>query len=262
MKAVILLAGILGLLLSAGCAKKFDASSEESRKSSVTEMRDALPEDQREKFTRSLTLVAMDGLSLAEMGNETVLEERMGRLDGKTAEQIMAEADAIVAAREAKEREQALQEIAELEKKQTKAKADAEALKKFKVVRSRFSREYDRYSIRAQPRIELSLKNGTGHAVARVFALGTIATPGRSVPWLKEEFNFSVSGGIEPGETYDTVLEPNMFSEWGNVDPPGDAVFTVEIVELAGNGDVELLSSRSFSESDQERLAELKKTFN
>src|SRR5690606_35253859 len=163
--------------------------------------------------------------------------------------------------REAKEREQALQEIAELEKKQQKAKSDAEALKKFEVLRSRFSQHYDRYSIRAQPRIDLSLKNGTDHAVARVFALGTIATPGRTVPWLKEEFNFSISGGVEPGETYNTVLEPNMFSDWGKIDPPADAIFTVEIVELEGNDDIALLSSRSFSEFDQERLEELKKSF-
>lgn len=82
------------------------------------------------------------------------------------------------------------------------------------------------------------------------------------MPWLKDEFNFSVSGGIEPGETYDTVLEPNMFSDWGKVEPPADAIFTVEIVELSGNDDAILLSSKSFSESDRERLAKLKKSFN
>lgn len=252
---------ILALLLGAGCAKTFDGSTEESRKASIEAMRDALPEDQKEKFSRALMLVTMDGLSLPEMANENMLEGRMSRLDGKTAAEIMTEADAIVAAREAKEREQALQEIAELEKKQARALADAEALKKFEVVRSRFTQEVDRYSIRPQPRIALSLKNGTEHAVARIFAHGTLATPGRSVPWLSEDFNFSVSGGIEPGETYDTVLEPNMFSDWGKVDPPADAVFTVKIVELAGNEDSTLLSSRSFSESDRERLAELKKSF-
>jgi len=253
---------IVTVLLSLGCARKFDASSEESQKESIAAMREALPEDQRDKFERSLLLVTMDGLSLSDMGNENILAGRMSRLDGKTAEQIIAEADNIVAAREAKEREQALQEIAELEKKQQKAKSDAEALKKFEVLRSRFSQHYDRYSIRAQPRIELSLKNGTDHAVARVFARGTLATPGRTVPWLKEEFNFSIAGGIEPGETYETILEPNMFSDWGKVDPPSDAVFTVEIVELDGNDNVELLSARSFSESDQKRLEELRKSFN
>lgn len=249
-------------LLLIGCSKTFDASTEEARKSSVEAMRQSLPEEKREKFQNSLMIVAMDGLSLSDLAQgDAALADAFSGMQGMTAQQIMDKADAIVAAREAKEREQALQEIAELEKQRKDAEADAESLKKFEVARSRFWLERERYSIRAQPKIALSLKNGTEHAIARVFAVGTIATPGRSVPWLKEDFNFSISGGIEPGETYDTVLEPNMFSDWGNISPPADAVFTIEIVELAGNGDVKLLSSRKFSESDHARLAELKKLF-
>lgn len=260
MKMLLSVAAIALLLV--GCSKTFDASTEESRKSSVEAMRQALPEDKRDKFQQSLMIVAMDGVSLGDIAQgSAALDGTFSSMQGMTAQEIMDKADSIVAARKEKEREQALQEIAELEKQRKDAEADTESIRKFEVTRSRFWLERERYSIRSQPKIALSLKNGTDHAVARVFATGTIATPGRSVPWLKEDFNFSISGGIEPGETYDTVLEPNMFSDWGNISPPADAVFTVTIIELVGNEDVKLLSSRRFSDSDRERLAELRKLF-
>ena len=252
---------VLAVLLATGCTKKFDASSEESQRSSSQSMRESLPEDQREKFDRSLMIVMLNGLSLLEMGDVETLKGRVHKLDGKTAQEIMAEADAIVAEKDARERAQALQEIDELEKKKAKAASDAQELKKFEVTRSRFFQENEEYSIRPKPIMEISVRNGTPYPVARVFAVGTIATPGRSIPWIRKDFNFSVAGGVEPGETHDAVLSPNMFSEWGEVSAPADAIFTVEIVELEGPGEVKVLSSESFSEYDSERLIELKKKF-
>ncbi len=261
MKLRSLCAFALTALLLGGCAKKFDASTEESRKSSAQAMRKALPEDQREKLDRSVAIIAMNGLSLSEMAHTDAIENKIASLDGKTAEQIIAEADAIVAEREAQERAQALQEIDELEKKKAKSTSDAQELKKFEVTRSRFYQEYNEYSIRPDPKMEISMRNGTPYAVARVFAVGTIATPGRSIPWIREDFNFSVAGGVEPGETHDAILSPNMFSEWGSVAAPADAVFTVEIVGLEGPDEVRVLSSDAFSEHDNKRLLELKKKF-
>lgn len=255
---------VLACLVLAGCGgHTFDASSQESREKSVQRMKDALPEGERARFERAVGIVAMDGLTLGDLGEGTTsLDTALGKLDGKTAAEIMKEADAIVAAREAKERQQALQEIAELEHKRRAAEQAKVELAKFTVNRSRFHLREDRYSIRPDPVIELALTNGTAQAVARVFATGTIASPGRSIPWLKEDFNFSVSGGIEPGEDYETSLNPNMFSDWGNVRPPADAVFTVTIVELHNGEGEAFLSARGLSEYESERLDELKARFN
>lgn len=259
MKKLGLVIGLSTLLAACG-APTLDATSEESRKSSIERMKQALPDGERGRFERAVMIVAMDGLSIADSGGS--VDAALVTLDGKTAEEIMSEADSIVAAREAREREQALQEIAELEQKVRDAEAAREQLEKFAVNRSRFHLERDRYSVRPEPIIELSLTNGTDQAVGRVFAVGTIASPGRSIPWLKEDFNFSVSGGIEPGEDYQTRLNPNMFSDWGQVRPPADAVFTVEIVELENGEGEPFLSARGLGEFDQRRLIELKEQFN
>lgn len=250
-------------LLAACGDPTFDGTSEESRKASIERMKQALPDGKRGRFERAITIVAMDGLSIADLADSSgSVDAALGTLEGKTAEEIMREADSIVAAREAREREQALQEIAELEQKVRDAETAREELGKFVVNRSRFYLERDRYSIRPEPIIDLSMTNGTDQAVGRVFAVGTIASPGRSIPWLKEDFKFSVSGGIEPGENYETRLNPNMFSDWGQVRPPADAVFTVEIVELENGEGERFLSVRGLDEVDQRRLSELKEQFN
>lgn len=258
----VVLVGALSVLLAACGGPKFDASSEESRKESVERMKQALPEGERGRFERAVTIVAMDGLGLEDLADGGgSLDAALASLDGKSAEEIMQEADAIIAAREAREREQALQEIAELEQRVRDAEAAKQELAKFTINRSRFHLQYDRYSVRPEPILELSMTNGTDQAVGRVFAVGTIASPGRTIPWLIEDFNFSVSGGIEPGEEYETRLNPNMFSEWGKVRPPSDAVFTVEVVELEKGDGERFLSIIGLREFEQERLQQLKDQF-
>src|SRR5690606_7385032 len=104
-------------------------------------------------------------------------------------------------------------------------------------------------------------KNGTEHAVARAYFEGTIATPGRSVPWLTETFNYSIPGGLESGEEANWALAPNMFSEWGTVDAPDDAVFTVTVYRLDGADGEPLLTTDGFSERNAKRLAELQEKY-
>ena len=112
-----------------------------------------------------------------------------------------------------------------------------------------------------QPIIELTVKNGTSEAVSRAYFEGTLASPKRSVPWHKDTFNYGISGGLEPGEEASWSLAPNMFSDWGKIDAPKDAVFTVTVEQLDGPDGEPIYSTRAFSEHDQERLDELKKEY-
>jgi len=107
-----------------------------------------------------------------------------------------------------------------------------------------------------QPIIELTVKNGTGHVVSRAYFEGAIASPDRSVPWHKDTFNHSISGGLEPGEVATWSLIPNMY--WKTVDAPADAVFTVTVEQLDGANGETIYSTREFGERDLERLSELK----
>lgn len=256
-------------LIVAGCAApRIDTSSDETAAVSMKQVRQSLPEDRRELFDEAIMTItfskATDDLfglaAIASASPETMKAQMLAPLDGKTGEEVIAEGNRIIEERKAKERAQALQEIKELQELQARATKDRQELAKFTVSRSRFRQSKNVLGMK-EAVIELTVKNGTASAVARVHFTGTIASPGRSVPWLKEDFNYSISGGIEPGETAKWSLAPNMFSEWGKVDVPRDAILTVEVVRLDGADNEALFDASVFGEEQAERLASLRKEY-
>lgn len=244
-----------------------DVSSDEAMKQSVNEVRQSLPQERRQEFDQAVQELAFADVSLEDLmaqgqiENVDLLRPKMrDRLADKTGLEIIAEAEVLRREREQKQREQALQEIAELEAKRRVATEAREQLRRFEVTRSRFNKVPQRFG-RPEPIIELSVVNGTEHAVSHAYFLGTLASPGRSVPWLKESFNYSISGGLEPGESASWKLAPNMFSEWGTVEAPPDAVFTVEVVKVDGADGETLYDAEGLSEFETERLAELQQKY-
>ena len=262
---------VLGVVIAftviAGCSDpKIDASSDEAMKASMEKVRESLPEAKREDFDESMRLLAFSQIDMKDIFAEGAagvgnIEGKVRQsLDGKTGEQIIAEAERIRVERKERERQQALEEIRELEAKRVKSESAREQLKKFQVIRSRFYMREQEF-MGKQPIIEMTVKNGTDQAVSRAYFEGTLASPDRSVPWHKDTFNYSISGGLEPGEEATWNLAPNMFSDWGKVDAPADAVFTVTVQQLDGADGKPIYSTREFDEHDLERLNELKKKF-
>ena len=254
-------------LVMAGCSDpKIDASTDETMKVSAQKVRESLPESKRVEFDEALQILVFSQINMQDLFSEGAvgagnLEGKMrNALDGKTAEEVIAEADRIKAERQAREQAQALEEIRELEEKRQASVEARDELKKFEVLRSRFyMRERD--FMGKQPIIELTVKNGTNSPVSRAYFEGTIASPNRSVPWLKDTFNYSISGGLELGEEATWNLAPNMFSDWGKVDAPADAIFTVTVEMLDGPDGETLYSTRDFGERESQRLSELKRKY-
>lgn len=259
------------LLLTACGGPTIDASSDEALERSVEEVRSSLPVDQRKKFDDALRTIAFEEVDVAgmfatamsggEMPDPDVTARAVrAKLDGKSASEILAMADKVEAEREAKQRQQALQEIRELEAAKSNAAAAREGLAKFQVVRSRISMR-ENFLGMSEPLITLTVRNGTGAPVSRAHFVGTLASPGRAIPWLKEEFNYGIPGGLEPGEEATWNLSPNQFGPWGSVDAPGDAVLTVETVQFDGADGKEMLTAKGFDEEDEARLAALRKKY-
>ncbi|EMX8597616.1 hypothetical protein AAH223_004399, partial [Enterobacter hormaechei] len=181
-------------------------------------------------------------------------------LSGKTGDEIISYAQQVTAERELKQKEQAIQEIKELEQKKADSEKAKEELKKVQVLSSRFSLEPEEYG-KPQPIIRLVVKNNTDKAISRVFFNGVIASDGRSVPWLEKDFNYEIAGGLEPGEEATWALAPNKFSEWGQVDAPADAVFTVTVTRVNGADKEALFDASAFTEQENSRLEDLKKKY-
>lgn len=247
-------------LFISGCGEpKLDGSSEDALKKSVQEISQTLPADKKNQFESDLKLIALSGMDVpaimrGEKKTSDLTNGLLSSLNGKTVDEVNSAAAAIRNAREKKENEQAIIEIEELKKKKVESELAKNELKKFNVSKSRFYLQDEKYSSRQKPIIEVTVKNGMSAAVSRAYFKGTVASPGRAIPWLVEDFNYEISGGLEPGEEQSWMLAPNMFSDWGKVNAPADAVFTVEVVRLDGADKSSMFGSGLFTEENQKRL--------
>lgn len=253
---------VLAATLSACGDPKIDGTSDAALKKSVSAVQEKLPPEQRAKFKDDLQVIAFSNLDFKSLTQgkasaESSATQMMASLDGKSAADIAVEADRIRAQREKRERDQALLDMAELQSKKASAEAAKEGLARFKVSKSRFYKVAEKYSPRAKPVIELSVVNGTDKAISRAYFKGTIASLGRSIPWLVKDFNYSISGGVELGESDSWTLAPNAYSEWGEVNAPDDSIFTVELVRLDGADNQAIYDAGGLSEREQQRLKTL-----
>jgi hypothetical protein len=265
---ILRLSAIVGLsILVLGCSEpKLDGTSESAMKASVEKVSASLDSTKKGEFQEAIKIVAFSEMDLGAVlkGDKDaagMAGQMYSALDGKTAEEVIAKAALIKAERAAREKSQALEEIAELEAKLKQAETAKSELAKFVVSRSRFYLRDKEYTHLKEPIIELSVQNGTSHPISRAFFKGTISSPGRSIPWFSDDFNYSISGGLEPGESADWGLAPNMFSDWGKVDAPVDAVFTVEVVRVDGPDGKPLFDASGLNERQVNRLATLKEQY-
>jgi hypothetical protein len=257
--------GLAGLLLIGltGCGDPtIDTSTDAAMEESVAEVRESLDPEMRARFDTAMMTVGMSGVSLetlmaGETGAASLASQIKGKLEGRTGEEVIQMADSIRAAEEAERRRQAQQEIAELEERKKRAETAEAKLSDFEIQRSRFEMR-ESYFGTEEPIIELTVRNGLDVAVSRAYFTGTLQSEGRSVPWIQEDFNYQISGGLEPGETATWRLAPNQFGPWGQVDAPSDAVLTVRVKRLDGPDGEPLFGGDRWGSDDQERLDELR----
>lgn len=267
MKFSAVLIAIITSLIFIGCSNpKIDTSTDEKMKTSIEKVRQSLPKEKKEQFDEALKILAFNQVDFKDIFSGTVgigtTEAKMKEaLNGKTGNEVIAEVEKLKKERKEKERIQALEEIKELEDKKVKAEQARTELTNLKVLRSRFYKRSREYSFMPEPIIELTVKNGTRHAISRAYFIGTLSSPNRSVPWLKDSFNHEISGGLEPGEEATWHLAPNPFSDWGRVDVPKDAIFTVQVEQIDGSDGKALYSTKIFSEEDEKRLLTLKDSY-
>ena len=253
---------IVNLILLSSCTKKIDGSSDEKIRVSIENIKNSLSNDKKKEFEDSLKIIMFQDLDFASLmqkdGAEKMTDSIKTKLNGKTADDVIIEAKKIKEELELKKKEQARIEIDELYIKKADAEYNAKKLKDFKIISSQFYKYREsEYIPFEQPIIKLTLRNNTKHSISRAYFKGTLSSKGRTIPWLSEEFNHKISGGLEPNETDTWHLNPNMFSAWGTVEAPKDAILTVEVTKLDGENGQTLYSVIDFGEYEKERLNEL-----
>lgn len=254
--------------LSAIGAPKIDATSDETMKKTIDMVRASLPENKREPFNEALKTVMFSQIDMGDLiasgsSGVNLVEGKMKQaLHGKTGDEVIALAAQIKKKNQQQMRSQELTELQALEKKRIKVETAKKELAKFETLEARYyKKKYEVMGEIIQPIIEMKVKNGTQHAISRAYFIGTLKSPNRSIPWLREDFNYAIDGGIEPGETVTWHLSPNMYSKWGTVQVPEDATISIETIKLDGPNNEELFSSQEFTDRDDKRLLELKKKY-
>lgn len=256
----------VAIALTACGDPRLDGSSLDALTESSEKMMTKLSDEKEAQFGEAMQVIALKDLDVGaiisgRLAGEDAIKRLAKEVDGKTADEVIAHANAIKAERAERERLQALEEIAELEARLAVAEDAKIELAKFSVSRSRFYLRERQYSYRNEPIIEMAVQNGTQHPISRARFKGTISSPDRSIPWLVEDFSYSIAGGLEPGEAADWTLAPNAFGPWGSVSAPDDAVFTVEVVRLDGPDGETLFDASGLSERDLKRLSSLKEQY-
>jgi hypothetical protein len=252
---------VAGLTVAACGGPTLDGSSEESLEQSAEAIREWLPEERRAQFDTALTVISLDGVDFGAVfatGNvDGLVQEARARLNGLGADDVFHLSDSIQAARLAEQLRQARQEIEELEARRDSARMAENYLSGFTVDRARAYAEESMFM--SNIIVEMSVTNGLDQPVSRAYFRGRLQSPGRSVPWMQETFNYSIPGGLEPGESGQWRLSPNAFSGWRQVEQaPADAVFTAEVYRLDGADGEPLMGGVTWDEADEERLAALR----
>ncbi|WP_304627447.1 DUF6694 family lipoprotein [Pseudomonas congelans] len=258
---------LISALALSGCGQpKLDGSSDEALQKSIIKVSDSLSGEKKEQFKYNVQFVALSQLNMTrvlkgEINGTTAKMNMLSVLDGKTADDVAAEAQRILDEQKASEREQAIAEIKELTEKQKKSDAAKAQLSKFTVVKSVFYLTKEKYSEFAKPIIELTVKNDTGKAISNAYFRGAVASPGRSVPWYVGDFNYAISGGLESGETATWVMAPPVYSDWAKIRATGDAFFNVEVLRVDGSDNTPLYDATGLTESERKRLQDLKSKY-
>lgn len=265
---------LLAVTLS-GCVDeeaRLDASSEEALQASTKRISDSLPPGERERFGQALIALtfgeAVNSTSFLTAAkaaqNPNFMVTAALPLSGKTGAEIITIADTKAAERKFRQAAAIAQEIETLKKDIEAGQASAEKsrslLNGLVITGARFRYNDTGYS--RQPSIAFKIENKGTVPIKRFFARGILETPGRAVPWVDDDFNYEIPGGMEPGETQNLDLAPNQFSAWGKVPPDAtkNAVLTISVVDFEGpDGNRQVGSSEEELTAKRSRLTELEK---
>lgn len=225
-------------------APTLDASSDEALKASIQRMAEHLPEDKKQSLSKAVMALTFGEavnsgglIGAAEAAKApNFMSTAAAPLKGKTADEIIKIADGRIAERRQRQLEAVNTEISAL---QSEISGDDTTISNAKSLIEKIAISGSRFYINdagyiSEPAISFQIQNNGAIAIKRIFARGILETPGRSVPWVDDEFNYEIPGGIEPGEKKTLRLAPNQFSGWGNseITKRKDLVLTVSVVDF------------------------------
>jgi hypothetical protein len=81
-----------------------------------------------------------------------------------------------------------------------------------------------------RPTFSFTVSNQSNVAIKKIFFTATLQSPNRSVPWAEDNYPYSISGGIEPGETQKLDVRVSGFSVFGQLSKEVEQSSVLKIV--------------------------------
>jgi hypothetical protein len=196
---------ILSCLLLSGCILDpvFDTSSWDAYQSSAAAIKAKLSNEDLRRLDISLRYLLIDSLPKGALGgqppaavreilaNPHVILTRLGpKINGRSAATIILNLTIKLDT-----------EISEVEARLPKVENVLEAVE---VTSPRYY--WQRSGYIEQPVIEFTVRNGGKLPISRIYFSSVLTTPGRSIPWIKQEFVQNFKGGLEPRERQQITL--------------------------------------------------------
>ena len=280
-------------LAIAGCLEgepKLDASTVEAFRTSVAKVKEGLSEEKRAEFDEALIKITIAGnerlsdetergspfadlakgiLQVAMVGNpekaaESIVKSAGPLVDGKSADEIIRiakERELESLTRQLSKLDSAIATLPERIAGAERAAANTQnMLSSVQVEDAKYY--WSKGSFRDEPTIDFRIANGLDVAIARVFIEGILETPGRTVPWVDNGFNYKFRGGLEPGEEQHLRLVPNRFGDWGHQDLKElqNTILTLQVVDVeTASGERLAGQEDKDAESLREELRDLEK---
>jgi hypothetical protein len=249
------LAAVVGLGIAVvGCGPKtLETSSVEKLERSLTDMREQIELEHRDRLDEALKYMVGDTAIMEDEANPPHPELVLALyepLKGMTADGMIAEA----LRRRLDEVQTAVTELEELRVGSEEARVE---LDRFDLEKSRVYKRNRGFL--EWPVIEFKAENHTDQVIWLIHFRAALLRPGYDEPWLVEEFDQLVLNGLAPAERDLWRIEPEQ-QEWVTlVDPHPDFVYTLEIMRLEGLGGT-VIAATEWGKIEESRLALYNKT--
>jgi hypothetical protein len=108
--------------------------------------------------------------------------------------------------------------------------------------------------------VQLTVRNGTGHSISRVLFTARALGDANEAPWLDEELDYHIAGGLAPGARATWRIQPpnTIGGKWNRVKVPSTARFVLQPTQLYTADGALLWGARTFTRGDQRLLDSLK----
>ncbi|MEP3895681.1 hypothetical protein [Pseudophaeobacter sp.] len=200
-----------------------DGSSTETYERSVKSMVEGMSDEDREAFGRGLMNLIITGYPAAQGAEglamlqfmEPAVEAAHITLDGMSREEILSRGREIVAADNSSHQQPQGADPTE----------DLRTCLQASVLVTNPSIEKGSYG----RTISMDVTNNLTWAIAGIRVEYIAMSEGRSVPWERDNFSLSISGGIEPGETRTIRTSASLFPS----DAPEELITTASVLDVS-----------------------------